>query len=208
MVTPRSRFRRRAAGRTRLDILVCWPDATIDRAALAQLVEHLICNQAVPGSSPGGGSNIKGCETMGCESIGLVTHCSFLEEIHPKFTHPPLRQVTSGALRLVSGSHNSPSSMPVSIGFRPFSGTGFSCLQGLEGEVKPNRRPSPQGWYMYPIHAPPSTAIESARPVVLHQPRPWCHLHQASRTARSNRGHGANFCDLGILPPRARGSAK
>ena len=26
-------------------------------AALAQLVEHLICNQAVPGSSPGGGSN-------------------------------------------------------------------------------------------------------------------------------------------------------
>ena len=53
---------------------------------------------------------------MGCESIGLVTHCSFLEEIHPKFTHPPLRQVTSGALRLVSGSHNSPSPMPVSLG--------------------------------------------------------------------------------------------
>ena len=53
-------------------------------------------------------------------------------------------------------------------GQQPSGGT----MDGLEREVKPIPLPAPGGMLIYPIHAPPSTAIEPARPVVLHQPRP------------------------------------
>ena len=46
-------------------------DSSSPVALIAQLVEHLICNQGVPGSSPGGGtiSSFAGC----IESLGLWT---------------------------------------------------------------------------------------------------------------------------------------
>ena len=52
-------------------------------ALIAQLVEHLICNQGVPGSSPGGGT-IKSIISM---YIQLLSYHRFTH-VHP-FTHPP-----------------------------------------------------------------------------------------------------------------------